>query len=54
VLHNTDCTLIKVERSKNTSNLKSGRVVLWEPSFKTRGYVIETCYPLCSRKFPNT
>jgi len=54
MLHNTDRTHINVERSKNTLNLKSGRVILWEPSFKTWGYVIETCYPLCSRQFYNT
>jgi len=33
MLHNTGRTLINVERSKNLLNLKSDRVILWEPSF---------------------
>jgi len=51
MLHNNDRTLIIVEISKNMLNLKSGIVSLWQPSFKTRGYVIKTGYPLCSRHF---
>jgi len=43
-----------VKRSKNLLNLKSCKIILWEPSFKTRRYVAEACYPLYSKQLDDT